>query len=429
MGKREQLAVLFADVVAELSAARLVRDACAKGALPQPGPGGKLVVLGLGKVCVEMLDGAREAGADIAEATLATFALTADAPHRSAHAHERIFVGGHPLPDAGSLAAGEALLQAAASLGPEDAVLLLVSGGGSALAEAPLLELTLHDLRALNQALLNSGAPIEELNCIRAHLSRLKGGGAARVLFNAGVRRSRALVLVDVPHGGAPAVSSGPFASDKTSWADALEIVRRRTIVLPERVRATLEAGLRGERPETLKPAEAEAGIEHTVLADMGSPGLVAQRLCARLDPAAEISRSPHVVQGSLEAVALHFEAQLPRSGPRLTLASGEVELQVSLGAPAGGRSQQLALRMARALRGRNAAFLAAGTDGRDGPTAAAGALVDGTTWDEALRRGLDPERALERCAATPLLEALSSTLPARRTGAHSGDLLVLWSE
>lgn len=424
MEHRARLAKLYDEIVAALPAERLVREACAAGVAPTPGRSGKLSVLGVGKVCVEMLDGARAAGLAIEEATLA---VPPGAGRDRDRAPARLLEGDHPVPDQGSLAAGEALLAAAAGLRPDDAALLLVSGGGSALAEAPAEGLSLADVRGLNEALLRSGAPIEEMNCIRAHASRFKGGGAARALQAAGVRRAVALVLVDVPRGGAAAVSSGPFAPDVTTFAAALDIVRARSIALPPKVQRRLEAGARGQLPETLKRGEPGADIEHRVLVDMRSPAQMAERLCRALDGTAPIERTAEVVRGPVEQVARDLEAHLSRPGPLFVVASGEAEMRVPPGAPPGGRAQHLALRMARALRGRRGAFLAAGTDGRDGPTSAAGAVVDGSTWDEALHRGLDPEAALATCAATPLLEALSATLPARPTGAHAGDVLVLW--
>src|SRR5438445_284072 len=217
MDLRGQLVALFRAVVEALSAERLVREACASGAAPRPAPGGRLVTLGLGKAAPEMLAGARASLGNALEAL--AFAVPAGAGGGV------LIEGGHPLPDEGSLRAGEALLSAAASLRAEDAALLLVSGGGSALAEAPRPPLTLEDVRAMNDALVRSGAPIEEMNCVRAHLSRLKGGGLARALHAAGMRRARALVLVDVPQGGAPAVSGGPLAADRTPFADARERV------------------------------------------------------------------------------------------------------------------------------------------------------------------------------------------------------------
>src|SRR6266568_4248609 len=226
MDLRAELIALFRAVVEALSAERLVREACASGQAPQPAPGGRLVTLGLGKAAAEMLAGAR------------------------------------------------------GSLGKRDAALLLVCGGGSALAEAPRPPLDLEEVRAVNDALVRSGAPIEEMNCVRAHLSRLKGGGLARALHAAGVRRARALVLVDVPQGGPAAVSSGPFAADPTTFADAREIVRRRRVALPPRAARLLEGGA---SEETLKPGDPADFVDHVVLCDMRAPA----------EQAARLSRSP----------------------------------------------------------------------------------------------------------------------------------------
>jgi len=401
---RSRLTDLYWRVVAALSAERLVREACATG-LPEPAPGGKLVVLGLGKAAAEMLAGARSA-ATVDRAVLAV-------PHDAAT--EAGFIGGgHPLPDEGSLRAGEALLRAASSLRPEDAVLLLICGGGSSLAEAPRAPLSLADVRAVNDALVRSGAPIEEMNCVRSHLSRLKGGGLARALHRAGVRRAKALVLVDVPRGDVAAVSSGPAKADATTFAMARDIVRSRGIDLPAAAMRLLEGG-----EETLAPAEPADFIPHEAVCDMSSPAREASRLWTGV---AEVGP---LVSGAAEAVA-ERHARALAGDPRLVCASGEPELRVPAGAPPGGRAQHVALLMARSLRGKNAAFLAAGTDGRDGNTDAAGAAVDGMTWDDAVQRGLDPERALERFDSASVLAALGATIPRSRTGAHAGELHLL---
>jgi hydroxypyruvate reductase len=401
MEARAALADLFRRVVEALSAERLVYEAC--GAL-MPGRG-RLAALGLGKAAAEMLSGARRA--------CAVEPLAFAVPREAADGGVLIG-GGHPLPDEGSLRAGEALLAAAGSLRSEDAVLVLVSGGGSALAEAPRPGLTLSDVQAVNDALLRSGAPIEEMNCVRAHLSRIKGGGLARALYAAGVRNAVALVLVDVPRGGPAAVSSGPAAADPTTFADARRIVRERSIQLPPAAAALLDGG-----EETLKPGEPADFVGHEVLCDMASPAREAARLWKGAAETAPL------VLGPIDAIAKRHAAALA-GGARLVCASGEPEVRVPADAPPGGRAQHLALLMARALRGRGAAFLAAGTDGRDGNTEAAGAVVDGTTWDEAIRRGLDPDGALARFASAPLLAALGATVPRIRTGAHAGELHLL---
>lgn len=409
MEPRAELIALFREVVAALSAERLVREACAAGRAPRPIKGGRLAALGLGKAAAEMLAGARAALGDGLEPL--AFAV----PRGSGGGV--LIEGGHPLPDPGSLRAGEALLHAASSLGPDDAALLLICGGGSSLAEAPRSPLGLAEMRAVNDALVRSGAPIEEMNCVRAHLSRLKGGGLARALYAAGVRCARALVLVDVPQGGPGAVSSGPAAADPTTFADAREVVRRRSVALPPPVAQLLDGGA---REETLKPGEPADFIEHVVLCDMQGPAMEVARLSGRP------SRIGPLVRGPVAELTRNYvrEAALPG----LFAASGEPELSVPADAPPGGRAQHLALLMARALRGKSAAFLAAGTDGRDGPTSAAGAAVDGSTWDDAQRQGLRPDEAIARFDASACLEAVGATIPAFRSGAHAGELHLLLS-
>ena len=380
-----ELVALYEEVVEALHPRELMRGR----RLPQPAAGGALRILGLGKIAAEMC------AAVEGEALLA---IPREAP---APPGAQVVRGGHPLPDEGSLEAGEALLAAARSLRPDDAVLLLISGGGSALAEAPHPPLALPQLRSMYQALVRSGAPIEEMNCVRAHLSRLKGGGLARALHAAGARRARALVAVDVPVGGTSAVSSGPAAADPTTSAAASAIARK--YALPP-----------ADFHETLKPGEPADFIEHEAICDLRSPALEAARRAG-----ATLLESP--VRGSLESFARKLTAL---SG--FFAASGELEVRVPEGAPEGGRDQHLALSMARELRGKKAAFLAAGTDGRDGPTQSAGAVVDGDTWEEAERCGLQPAKALAGFDAARVLSALGLLLPARHTGAHAGDLFLL---
>ena len=326
-------------------------------------------------------------------------ALKPDAPAPGGLA--RVVRGDHPIPDQGSLEAGAALLAAAGGAPAGAPVLVLVSGGGSALAEAPIEGVALERLRQINTALVRAGVPIEEMNVVRKHLSRLKGGGLARALHAAGVRSGSALVAVDVPLGGFPAVASGPATGDPSTREQAIEIARR--IGLP---------GL--PFIETLKPGTPEDFIEHQAVCDMRSAAVAAERHGAR------ILEAP--VHGPLDQLARKLG-----QARGFVVASGEPDIRIPASAPPGGRSQHLALLVARALRGEPAAaFLAAGTDGRDGATSAAGALVTGATWDQAVARGLEPERALAEFSSTRVLEALGATLPARHTGAHAGDVFLL---
>jgi hydroxypyruvate reductase len=368
-------------VVAALDARELVRERM---------QGRPELVLGLGKVAAEMCP------PDLT--SHAVLVVPHDAPDVPG---ARLLRGGHPLPDEGSIAAGEELLRVASQARGE--VLLLVSGGGSALAEAPRPGVDLALLRKVNDLLLRSGATIEEMNVIRAHISRLKGGGLAKALYAAGVRSARALVAVDVPIGGFPAVASGPAVADPSTCDDARRLAQK--------------YGLPGlPFVETLKKGSPEDFVAHQAICDLRSPALEAAR-----GGGFEVLDSP--VTGTVEEFADKLAA-LPSGS---YVASGELTQKVPRDAPPGGRDQHLALIMARKLRGiRGAAFLAAGTDGRDGPTDAAGAHVTGETWDEAERRGLHPEQALAGFHAGRVLEALSAIVRSRHTGAHAGDLFVL---
>jgi glycerate 2-kinase len=205
-----------------------------------------------------------------------------------------------------------------------------------------------------------------------------------------------------VPVGGVAAVSSGPAAADKTTCDDALRLTRKYALP-PAAARVH----------ETLKPGETADFVEHEALCDLRSPAQEAARRGFTLLDAP--------VRGAVDAFA---ERLAPLRGS--FAASGELEIRVPGDAPAGGRDQHLALLMAKKLRGTQAAFLAAGTDGNDGTTGSAGAIVDGATWEEAERRGLKPEDALARFDAARVLGALGLLIPSRHTGAHAGDLFLL---
>ena len=383
----QNLVALYEEILQSLDARRLVRDACAR--LPR-----EPLVLALGKAAGEMYQGACDALGDCP----GVLALKPDAPAPGGLA--RVVRGDHPIPDQGSLEAGAALLAAAGGASAGAPVLVLVSGGGSALAEAPIEGVALERLRQINTALVRAGVPIEEMNVVRKHLSRLKGGGLARALHAAGVRSGSALVAVDVPLGGFPAVASGPATGDPSTREQAIEIARR--IGLP---------GL--PFIETLKPGTPEDFIEHQAVCDMRSAAVAAERHGAR------ILEAP--VHGPLDQLARKLG-----QARGFVVASGEPDIRIPASAPPGGRSQHLALLVARALRGEPAAsFLAAGTDGRDGPTDAAGAIVTNASWRALADAGIDASAALTRCDAHPALAAIGALVRTGLTGTNVGDVIV----
>ena len=334
--------------------------------------------------------------------------------------------GGHPVADRPSVAAGERLEGWLAEIPPRP-LLALVSGGASACVESPAPGLALEDLAAAQRALLASGLPIQRVNAVRKHLSRLKGGGALRSTDRR-LPRVLALLLSDVPGDEIGAIASGPFAADPTTYEEALEAVRG--LAVPERVRRHLEAGVRGEIPETVKPGDPSLGpVETVLLAGAGTAVATA---------AAEARRQRYqAVEGGLEGEAAQAGRALVAKGRALASAAGGTgfalvlggETTVTLGASpgSGGRNQELALSAAGELAGGEGELVfTLATDGEDGPTRFAGAFVDGGTWETMRRAGIDPRDALVRHDSRPALGAVpGALLETGPTGTNVGDLAV----
>lgn len=351
--------------------------------------------------------------------------------------------GGHPLPDTASLAAGERLAAWLAALPPGGMLLALISGGGSACLELPAAGLTLADLAAAHRALLDGGVPIAAVNAVRAHLSRLKGGGALR-LCPAPVL---ALVLSDVPGDDPAVVASGPFAADPSTYADALAALAAAaraarmaptTRTVPAAIQSHLASGIAGQIIETVKPGE--PALARLTLVGIGGIGTAVEAAAAaarRLGFA--------VATGDLAGEAAAAGKELVERGRRLPAGKGGValvlggETVVRLGPEPtaagygrggrGGRSQELALAAAQALRGggRDGAaevVLALATDGEDGPSGAAGAVVDGGSWAGMRDAGIDPQRALAGHDSHSALAALpGALLTPGPTGTNVADL------
>ncbi len=349
------------------------------------------------------------------------------APVQRIHLHE----AGHPLPDANSLSGAAEIVSLIDRARPQDLVICLISGGGSALLELPVEGISLEDLRATTDALLRSGATINELNTLRKHLSQVKGGQLAR--------RSSApilsLILSDVIGSPLDTIASGPTAPDSTTFADALDVIERRGVRarIPAGVLEHIERGVRGEIPETPKADDAVfARVQNVVIAD----GALA---CDAALAAAQ-ARGLHTlllstfVQGEAREVAKLFAAiakEIAASGhpvarPAGVLAGGETTVTVR-GSGKGGRNQELALAAALELAGMpNVLLLSGGTDGTDGPTDAAGALADGTTVARALARGMDPRAFLENNDAYHFFEPLGDLIVTGPTNTNVNDIMLL---
>lgn len=390
---------------------------------------GRLAVVAAGKAASRMAAAAEEAlGARI------DVALAVDTSAAAPLSRTQLRLAGHPVPDErGARAAAEAEALAR-SLGPRDLLLVLLSGGASALLPAPVAGVTLQDKAALTRQLLRAGAAIGEINTVRKHLSRLKGGGLARA---AGRARVACLVLSDVVGDDLSTIASGPTVPDPTTYADALEVLRRRGLLeaAPAAIRAHLEAGARGERPETPKPNDAL--FRRVATRIIGSNRLTVE---AAAREARRLGLRPVVLTTRLEGEAREaarvlaavlrecVEAGRPAAPPVCLLAGGETTVTVR-GPGQGGRNQELALAAAVPLAAFPAAAVVASlaTDGIDGVGGAAGGVTDDQTLARAARLGLAPAAAfLEANDSRAFLGPLGDLIVTGPTGTNVVDLTVL---
>lgn len=337
----------------------------------------------------------------------------------------RCFEGGHPIPDENGLAGTQAILDMTADLTEQDHVLFLVSGGGSALFEKPLVPLA--DLQELNRQLLAVGASIAEINTLRKRLSAVKGGRFAKWCEPA---RIDSIILSDVLGDPLDMIASGPAAPDPTTCEGALEIVKKYGLeVTPE-----ILACLKQETPRELKH------VTSHVIGSVGQLCLAAAEKCRELGYEAHILTDRLCCEareaGSfLASIAGSSVASKERtsmawsgstSGKRAYIAGGECVVQLH-GSGLGGRNQELALAAAEGLAGLpNAAIFSVGSDGTDGPTDAAGGYVDGESFDALAAQGIQVQGALARNDSYHALEAIGGLLKTGPTGTNVNDFSVV---
>lgn len=348
----------------------------------------------------------------------------------------RLVEAGHPVPDESSVAAARAVLAAGSGLTERDLVVVLVSGGGSAILCAPAEGLSLADKAETTRLLLASGATIHEANCVRKHLSAVKGGRLAAALAPASVL---ALVLSDVVGDDLDAIASGPTVPDPTSFADALAVARRLGLVerLPPPVRARLEAGAAGRIPDTPKPGDPVFARKRTLLVGTNRLALMAAEEKARELGYATLALSSRVTGEAREAALFYLgvgkdlaASGFPLKRPACLLAGGETTVTLR-GKGRGGRNQEMALAFLAAL-GRapkdaeGLLFLAASTDGNDGPTDAAGAFASLGLLEAARAAGLDPEAYLAENDSYTFYERLGGLLKTGPTNTNVCDLQIL---
>lgn len=391
----------------------------------------RVLLLSAGKAAAPMAEAAVELlGAHLEAGLVVT--KYAHAASAKLPARVQVIEAGHPVPDEAGQHGAAAMLELLAESSPRDLVLVLLSGGGSALLPLPVHGVTLPELQATTELLLRSGATITELNAVRKHLSRLKGGQLAHAVAPAPLV---ALILSDVVGDPLDVIASGPTVPDPTTYADAWAVLGRYGLQseAPAAVRLHLRAGLAGERPETPKPGAALFERVHNQLI-----GSNRQAALAAVDTARRLGYQALLLTTFVEGEAREA-AQLaaalakgirrhgdPLAPPACLVWGGETTVTVR-GTGKGGRNQELALAVAQALAGwEEIAVMALATDGTDGPTDAAGAVVDGSTVQRAHELGLDLQAALDQNDAYPLLAATGDLLRLGPTGTNVNDLLVI---
>lgn len=396
---RDLLVEVALGALAAVEPARLVREAL-DGWAPTHAD---VLVLGCGKAAPAMAVGAVDMLGDGMRGAVVGGAGAESVPGLE------VIVAGHPTPTEGSVRGGRRLLDLAATATPGTSVIVLLSGGASALCAVPLPGIRLDDLIDLTRRLLRSGAPIEEVNEVRAGLSTFKAGGLGGALGGAG--EVRVLAISDVVGSDPAVIGSGPTVPRRVDPVSALAVADRWGVEVPARVRRALGSVDRVDRRwypveviadgQTLAVAAVEAARARGVEAGLG-----------------------WTVTGEARRTAA---AVVAGAVPGLTAHAGETVVTDAGDLP-GGRNQEAALAAARALPMASAsAFLAIGSDGIDGTTEDAGAVVDDTTWQAILDAGIDPAERLDAHDAHGALESVGALVRTGPTGTNVADLWLVW--
>jgi hydroxypyruvate reductase/glycerate 2-kinase len=389
---------------------------------------GRLVVAGFGKAALPMALATEEIfGSSISGGLVIV-------PHgtKGAGLPGRIEVAGagHPHPDADGVAASLRVMDLAREADERTLLLLLISGGGSSLFTAPAEGITLEQKQQTSRLLMEAGADIQELNSVRKHLSKIKGGNLAALAHPA---RLISLAISDVPGDRPDVIASGPAYPDPTYFADALQVLARLRISskVPASVLERLEKGAAGSIAETPKPGDPVFSSVTTVLAARNRDAMeAAARAATRHGVKARVLAEAVLGEAReagrrLAEIALK-EREMLKPGERICLISGGETTVRVVGKGKGGRNQELAVAFAAAIEGKSGiTLLSAGTDGIDGPTDAAGGIVDGDTAAVARAAGFDPVRFLAENDAYSLLDRCGGLFKTGPTGTNVMDLQI----
>ncbi len=385
---------------------------------------GDIYILAIGKASVAMAKGAEDVLGDRIKGGLVVTKYGFSMPLKMC----RVIEAGHPIPDENGLKAARLAFDLVRGLSEGDILLVLISGGGSALLPAPD-GITLRDKMFVTDLLLKSGATIQEINCVRKHLSFLKGGKLRKAAYPAKVVT---MVLSDVIGNDLSSIASGPTFADSTTFEDAVNVLRRYGLWdrVPLSVRRHLQEGVEGRAQETLKPEDED--MNRSITEIIGDNRYFCNVLC---EAARKANISPvhftSFVEGEAREVAKVIAAVVKEylfrreNTPKLLIFGGETTVRIK-GNGKGGRSQELALSLAVSMSGwKGYRVVSISTDGNDGPTDAAGAVVDDTTLVRAHEKGLNPLSYLDDNDSYHFFDELKNLVFTGPTQTNVNDVVV----
>ncbi|MCK9436255.1 MAG: glycerate kinase [Synergistaceae bacterium] len=405
---RRDAAEIFREALLEMLPDRAVKRSLANARLRD-----EIILIGIGKASWTMAKAATE----VLDQRIVSGAIVTKYGHSEGSLPGiKIFEAGHPLPDSNTLKATEKILEITRQAGKDQTILFLVSGGGSALFEKPAHRLPIRFLSDITSRLLLSGADISELNTVRKHLSSVKGGRFAVHCMPAAIFQ---ITLSDVLGDRPDMIASGPAVPDPSTSGEALAVIKKYKIPLsPE-----IESALRSETPKSLDNVSFEiagnvTGLCRAAKIAAEKRGYISEIVTDRLDGEARLA-GYMAAERALDELGKSAEAK------RCLIWGGETTVKVK-GSGKGGRSQEVALAAAEKISGSgNIVILSAGSDGTDGPTDAAGGIVDGLTWGKIRSVSYDPVEMLENNDSYNALELAGALLKTGPTGTNVNDLVI----
>ena len=405
---RRDAAEIFREALLEMLPDRAVKRSLANARLRD-----EIILIGIGKASWTMAKAATE----VLDQRIVSGAIVTKYGHSEGSLPGiKIFEAGHPLPDSNTLKATEKILEITRQAAKDQTILFLVSGGGSALFEKPAHRLPIRFLSDITSRLLLSGADISELNTVRKHLSSVKGGRFAVHCMPAAIFQ---ITLSDVLGDRPDMIASGPAVPDPSTSGEALAVIKKYKIPLsPE-----IESALRSETPKSLDNVSFEiagnvTGLCRAAKIAAEKRGYISEIVTDRLDGEARLA-GYMAAERALDELGKSAEAK------RCLIWGGETTVKVK-GSGKGGRSQEVALAAAEKISGSgNIVILSAGSDGTDGPTDAAGGIVDGLTWGKIRSVSYDPVEMLENNDSYNALELAGALLKTGPTGTNVNDLVI----